>query len=271
MKVFSRNEGRLWKFMMVLACVFAVLAIAEGAITDHFTKGHGITAIRQIALAQTGPVIEMEKELEIKTPRLASITIKSTAKDLWWEMIPPGDFDAFREYDPDTSKIKLRLMPYTNGTFYLVVGGAAGDKASASKCKITVSAFGPSPGPNPPGPGPLPPPPNDPLLMKLQAAYGSNTDPQKLVHKAQLSSLYTYGAKLLQNDLLNEWGNIYQGMADKAKELGVAGKLAEVQGILAVELKGTLPTKSDVALTAANRQTGIALFTRISSLLDQVK
>lgn len=114
-----------------------------------------------IALAQAGAQeITLPETVAAKIGRLATVPIKSTAKDVVYTVVPAGDIDIFREFDPDPSVIRLRFLPYAKGPFWLVVSGASGDKVVQRTCVIvpeTPEPPRPDPGPGPkPDPGPTP-------------------------------------------------------------------------------------------------------------------
>jgi hypothetical protein len=105
-----------------------------------------------------GQSVDLPQKLEAKTGRLATIEIKTSAKDTQWLMVPPEDVDIFREYHPDPMVIKLRFLIYKDGTYTLVVGAASMDKETLKSCTITATGGKPPPPPIPPDPGPGPGP-----------------------------------------------------------------------------------------------------------------
>lgn len=115
-------------------------------------------ALAFAGLAAAQDAITIPDKIDCKTGRLASVKIVSAAKDTRWVISPSEEIDVFREYDPDPSVIRLRFVPLVDGSYYLTVGGALGDKESLKTC--TLIATGGSP-PNPP-PTPVPPVPPGP-------------------------------------------------------------------------------------------------------------
>jgi hypothetical protein len=120
---------------------------------------HGLLLPVRSANCQT---IAIPDKIEAKTGRLATITIKHDCKDIRWVVVPEGDIDQFREYEADPALIRLRFMPYKDGTYTLVVAGALGDKETIKTCVITAKGGQPPVPPVPPDPGPGPGPAPDP-------------------------------------------------------------------------------------------------------------
>jgi hypothetical protein len=124
-------------------------------------------AFRVHALLLVGPlvfagasysqVLDLPAKIECKTGRLASVTIKTKAKDTRFVVFPSDQIDSFQEYDPDPNIIRLRLLPYADGKYDLLVAGTVSDKITIATCEITAK----SPAPPPPVP-PIPPVPPDP-------------------------------------------------------------------------------------------------------------
>lgn len=107
--------------------------------------------------------LKLPTELQVSRGRLAQVVIESKGAETSWTIIPPK-LDAFREYDPDPKTIKLRVLAYTDGEFYLVASTAVGNKVTQAVCRVVVGTPpvpvppGPDPGPSPPDPGPKPDP-----------------------------------------------------------------------------------------------------------------
>jgi hypothetical protein len=105
--------------------------------------------------------IDLPAKIEARTGRLASVTIKSTAKDLQYLAVPSDQMDILREFDPDPAVLRLRFLPYADGQYTLIVVGALGDRAKIASCTITAKGLLPPPPippvpPDPPKPGPTP-------------------------------------------------------------------------------------------------------------------
>lgn len=101
---------------------------------------------------------QLPTEVKVQPGRLAAVEFDIAGKGFAYEVL--GDLDAFREFTSDMNKVRLRLIGYTQGEYWLIL--ATVDKGAAApvinKCKIVVGTPTPGPGPDP-GPGPNPPTP----------------------------------------------------------------------------------------------------------------
>lgn len=113
----------------------------------------GLSLLFLFALAPLLPAqtISMPKSLDVKTGRLAPVVIKSDCKSLVYDLVADGPADVFREASDDGA-VRLRVLPYADGKFYLYVSGAVGDKVTSAKCVITATGGAPTPTPVPPLP-----------------------------------------------------------------------------------------------------------------------
>jgi hypothetical protein len=104
------------------------------------------------------PTIKMPEAIEAQPGRLAAITIESTGTKVVYSVL--GDADAFREYDPDPFKVRIRIISYTPGVCYVVASTALSDTPAMGFTRVTFAgpAPTPTPVPVPPGPGPAPTP-----------------------------------------------------------------------------------------------------------------
>jgi hypothetical protein len=124
------------------------------------------------------PKIDAPPQVQVPVGRLASVLINSTGE--WTKYTVVGaDADVFREYDPSSEAIKLRLIGYQQGVTYLIC--YAGNPVGVTEPKVTKITFGDPPpptptppGPNPPGPTPPTPTPNavSVLIVDESSDYG---------------------------------------------------------------------------------------------------
>jgi hypothetical protein len=104
------------------------------------------------------PTVKMPSEVKIPPGRLASIVIESNGKVTKFGCLS-SEVDVFREYDPDPTKIRVRVIAYTPGKYAIFAYTAMGDVPSEPAiCWLTV---GDPPPPTPPTP-PTPPMPCQP-------------------------------------------------------------------------------------------------------------
>jgi hypothetical protein len=106
--------------------------------------------------------VKLPDTVRVAPGRLAQVTIEWDGDDIKWDV--PKELDAFREYDPDPKKVRLRVVGYTKGKFRLLAVVAKDKKLSdVGVCLVDTTEgepIPPDPGPNPPTPPtPVPPAP----------------------------------------------------------------------------------------------------------------
>lgn len=127
----------------------------------------------------------------------------------------------------------------------------------------------PPPGPAPgPSPSPTPPtPPQDPLLSSLRYAFKTEPDPNKRQQLELLAAIYREAKPF--DERFATWGSLFGAMTQAAEQLGVKGKLPNVQIVLMRELSRILPTDSATALDLKARTLAFEQFQRLAGLLEQ--
>lgn len=116
-----------------------------------------------------------------------------------------------------------------------------------------------------------PPTPVDPLAATLQAAYNSETDPNKVNYLNGLAGLYSQAPLWASDPKTTTWGQLYDTIEAAAKHLTINGKLSKVQGVLAAEIKKQFPVTTQQSIADSDRILVGQLFTRIANLLGGVK
>jgi len=102
------------------------------------------------------PTIKMlPAKLELAVGRLGEIVLDSEGDETKYLIVPKDAAALFREYDPSTKRIRLRLIGYSIGQADLVAFTATA--AALSEPYVCHITFG-TPAPLPPGPGPAPDP-----------------------------------------------------------------------------------------------------------------
>jgi hypothetical protein len=183
-----------------------------------------------------------QESVTMPAGKLATITIGDA---LGWVVVPPVNGELIREHNDDVKVIKLRLLGYTNGTYYVVASYAK------DKMKTWVVVI-----------GDLPPQPTD-LLKSLQSAYDADKD--KGTHLEELIELYDQGAAFAKGRTdITTYTQLGTVFSQVAKKLGCNGKLVEMQKLIAAEMTGFTTGTFD-------REKLVAQLQRISVLLRQVK
>lgn len=213
------------------------------------------------AYAQT---VTIDEKVVAKSGRMASVTIKTDGKSTSWLALPSDGLDIFREYDPDLSVIKLRLLSYNNGTFYIVASTTLNDKIESKICTITIG-----------DPSPTVPVINvdSQLLKNFKATYGADSSVNKESELEALIALYDQGSVFVKTRQdLKTYGQVWSAFKDVAKTLGCSGKLIAVQQLILNEMQSVgLPMSPADGATNVDKDKLIVQLQRIANLLRQVK
>jgi len=220
-----------------------------------------------------GQTISIEDKVEVKNGRMASVTIKSDGKATNYVALPNDNLDIFREYDPDPTVIKLRLLSYTNGTYYIVANTTLNDKITTKTCVVQVG--GPAPVPVPPDikPIPVPPGPDAQLLKNLKAVYAADSSSDKETELEALIALYEQGSTFVKTRAdLKTYGQVWTAFSEVAKTLGCSKKLIAVQQLIQNEMTlAGIPISPSDGGTQVNKELLVPQLQRIANLLKQVK
>lgn len=212
-----------------------------------------------------GQNVAIEDKVVTQTGRLASVTIKSDGKFTSYVVNPSENLDIFREYDPDPTVIRLRLLSYANGTFYIVAYTTLNDKIATKTCIVQVGEATPDPK--------KPDPPDAQLLKNLKAVYAADSSVAKNVELHALTALYDQGAVFVKTRQdLKTYGQVWTAFSDVSKTLGCSKKLIAVQQLIQneMQLAGISMSPADGALPV-DKDKLIPQLQRIANLLKQVE
>lgn len=214
----------------------------------------------------TGQVVKLPEKVETQVGRLAAISIDSDGKTTNWVVVPPGNIDIFREYDPDPKVIRLRLIAYQNGLYSLVAWTAKGDvpsKAANAVCPIIVGGVPPTP-PVPPNPvPPIPPAPDSTLLKDLRVAYAKESDGDKSLMGAYAntcSKTASAAAGLTTFASVNEFYS-----ADLMSAVGL--KCPNVRAVVNLYLNDNLPRSKTATIDPTSRAKIVDTFNELAAAL----
>lgn len=210
-----------------------------------------IFVLSGIGLSQS---ITMEDKVTTPSGKLATIVIKNDGEDVTWTIVPPINGEVIREYDADVSLIKLRLLGYSNGTYYVVVSSTKNKKVTQKTCTVIVGD----------GPAPV-----VDLLKTLKVAYAADTDPDKENQLEALTELYEQGSTFTKTRAdLKTYGQLWTAFGQVANTLGCHGKLVGLQKLIAAEMKEFTPSDSSTVIDKEKTSTQLQ---RIAAILKQVK
>lgn len=213
-----------------------------------------------------GQTITIEDKIVTKAGRMASVTIKSDGKAIIYTVVPPEGVDIFREYDPDPVIIKLRLLSYASGTYYIVASTTLNDKIATKTCVVQVG--------DPVDPIiPEKKKPDTQLIKNLKAVYAADSSMNKELELKGLTALYEQGAIFVQTRPdLKTYGQVWGAFEEVAKTLGCSKKLIAVQQLIQNEMTlNGIPISASDGATAVDKIKLVPILQRISNLLKQIE
>jgi hypothetical protein len=212
------------------------------------------------------PTVTIPAEVKIQPGRLASIVIESNGKLTRFGCLDSA-VDLFREYDPDPSKIRLRVIVYTPGKYAIYAYTAMGDVPSElAVCWVTVG----EPKPVPPVDPPTPPAPDDPLFAGFQAAYKADLAAGKA--KAEYLAGVEAVFRQASTDGLTTVGQ-FQELLKKAigsKALMPAGSMPNLSAAVAAAMKANFPNDGNTLFNDDLRRTTTKFCLRVADCLKGV-
>lgn len=227
-------------------------------------------AFLSLANSLAAQTVKVPEKVETQVGRLAAITIESDGKETQWVVVPSGEVDAFREYDPDPKIMRVRVISYRNGSYTLVAWTAKGDKPSRpATCVIQV---GPAPVPVPPTPPtppdpPTPPQPDTPLVASLKAALAKESASDK-------AKVATFG------DICDRTANATAGLSlvkdvndfyVTAMKGEIGSALPNLRDAVNAELNAKLPRTLNAPLDSTVKPIVIQLFKDLATALKGLK
>ena len=215
--------------------------------------------ILAVILAQT-PIVELPKELTVRSGRLLKIESKSAGKTVKW-VNTSDDADLIVSESGRWAIFSSTVA----GTYKIFAWTAAGDMPSeAAICTIIVG--GGIPPPPPPTPDPA-----SPLKAALQAIFGADGDPKKAEYKTTLIALYAELAKAAPDDTLISVGDFYSLAKKSANSVLPAAALPALREKISNEFGKVFPEDPTAKLTPEIRSVLASTFTAMSQLLGEIK
>lgn len=214
--------------------------------------------------------VRMPADATVQVGRLASVRIEVDADQVDYVVVG-ADVDAFREYDPQATTIRLRVIGYKPGVATVVVVGQKGGKLlPIGLTKITFEGNQPPLPPAPPGPNPpIPPsPPDNPdvdatLLGQLTAAKGNWQAWQFL------AAVISAQRQKVADRSVTTAGELQASMRDAIVAAFPKNDVPQaIRDVINNYLKSNLPSAPDAALDRAKHAQ--ALFT-LGKTLEAVK
>ena len=218
-----------------------------------------------LACASFGAGVKGPSEIKIPANRLAVVPLEIDADESEHTVVGV-DCDAFREYDPDPKKLRLRVIGYKPTVAWVVVSSAkAGKLQPMHRVQITI---GDGPPPVPPTP-PTPVDPVDPELVQLafvlkNAAVEDSWHPSKLTATAK--GYRNAAAKI-------RVGTVADVFATLKAEMGAALERQDVSpsvySILEDRMNQSLPRGRTTPMDQSAIDKAKALFTKLAAALER--
>jgi len=127
-----------------------------------------ILAFAGLVYGEVTPSVTAPARVTIEVNRLGTVNVTYKGSD--FKYLADQGIDVFREYDPDSSVIRLRVQGNAPGTFRIVYIAASAEGKLSEWATTAIVVGGGNPVPPGPGPGPGPTPPPDPLPA-ITSAY----------------------------------------------------------------------------------------------------
>jgi len=220
-----------------------------------------------LAAAAAAAPPDVQETLDVKVGSLNRFVVKAEKgkKVAFAPAFKDADCFVERLYSDNPDVVRFLVQPQTSGT-YVITFWTVGE---GDYKQITIKAGGPAPVP----PGPVPP--ADPFVAAIKAAIGREAaDVRPLAPR--LADVYEFGADRAaaksgdgQAYLADTWGALFEAMAGKAGEVGVAGKLPAVNAAVAPEVKRLFPVKDTDPISTTDRGRAGTEFRRVAAAIRE--
>lgn len=218
--------------------------------------------------------VKVPAKVEGPSYRLLSMVVESDGKDTKW--VATDGLDVFREYDPDPSKIRLRLIAYQDGLYKIHFVTSKGDRLSDFVTTAVIIGKDPGPGPGP-GPGPKPPEPkptpepSDPLFVKLKVPWLAEADPKKAEHKKSLTEVWEAASKAATDPAFKTYGDWLSAVKNVSAKMLPATALQGVRRAIGDYLNAAVTTDGGATMTPDLRALTRVESERVAAMLSALK
>lgn len=220
------------------------------------------------ALAAAAPP-EVPEKVEAKPGELTRFVVKAEKgkKIAFAPAFDEADCFVDRLFSDEPDTIRFLVQPRKGGT-YVITFWTVGEGAYK---QVRIKAGDPAP----PPPPPPPPPPADPFVAAVKTAIAAEPAANRPL-VPRLADVYAFGAARVveksgdgQAYLVDTWGGLFEAMAGKAGELGVAGKLQAVNAAVAPEVRRLFPVQDVDPIDAAGRAKAAVEFARFARAIRE--
>jgi hypothetical protein len=221
-----------------------------------YAKTLAVLLALSLALPAAGQV-SGPSEITVPVGRLASLPLTVEGGQHEYAVFG-ADCDAMREYDPDPSKLRLRIIGYSPGQAFVVVSSRKGAKLNPLYvCTVNIGTK-PPPGPPPVPPDPPGPPPKPPATVAAWVVMVTDQANDSPDHAAVIASERF-------RKTLEGWGlkfKVYDKASQAAKDKGYDRVATVLPALLILDKDGGLiqalkcPEKDGDAAAAVAKAVG---------------
>jgi hypothetical protein len=213
----------------------------------------GISAARFRAADPQPPAVPAE--LVTRSGRLVVIRAEAAARVVWHACPTAGPLDRLA-LDQGRTLVAVAPKP---GRYELIAWTAhGGEPTDPARCVLRVEGE-----PAPPAP--------DAFAAAVQTAWRGETDPDRDRDRRQLAAVYRVAAReTVRLPHLRTHGELWATLRQAAAALLPDSALPAVRGVIAAELRQTLPTDAAAPLDDAARGRCAAAFDRVAAALERL-
>lgn len=212
------------------------------------------------------PELKVPEKIKVKGSSFITVSAETNGKSVKWVPLDSG-LSILPPHLLKDNKTVVALAP--KGVYRLLAITALADEVSEPA--ITVIYVDQDEDPVPPPPD-NPPGPNDPLLDKLQAIYGADSDSNKGKYRDGFAALYRQAAKLVaENKDLDTYGKFFDVLKEAATSMGINGKLPALQEVISNELKKVLAETRTAPIAEQDRKKIADKFLYVGNIVSKLK
>lgn len=221
-----------------------------------------------VAFATAAPP-EVPEKVEAKPGELTRFVVKAEKgkKVAFAPAFDEGDCFVDRLFSDESDTTRFLVQPRKAGV-YVITFWTVGE---GTYKQVRIKAGDPVP----PPPPPPPPGPVDPFVVAIKAAIAAEPVANRPL-ATRLADVYAFGATRVneksgdgQAFLADTWGALFEAMAGKANELGVAGKLPATNAAVAPEVRRLFPVQDVDPIDAAGRAKAAVEFARVARAIRE--
>lgn len=210
--------------------------------------------------------VKVPPKLEATANRLSTLNVEWDGDDIKWTY-DDKNLAVFREYDPDSKKIVLKVLPYVNNAILPIKFIVCKDKKLSDFVTTEVVVGKAPPVPPPPGPDPPPDPIDDPLTKAYNTALSKETASDKLESVKKLVAVYQEISDNAEKSEVKTWGNVFSMFNQYRDKVSVRTSIMEVQKVSQELMKSRFSDDEDKTLSVDDKKLIKDTFKRMAESL----